>query len=376
MPIERLERVPSRQRPNEFANDGDYLQEWLRRLPDSINALEQSLQLVATTGTSTTSITVGTGTKALTTQAGKAWAVGSFVYLASAASTANLMVGQVTAYNATTGVLSVTVTSTRGSGTFAAWVIGLSAPDLAGVSSYLMSVLGAANAAAFLVAIGAAARGSNGDITALTALGAVPDIVAAAILLATAQSTSSSRGTMALATLAEVQAGADDLKAITPAKLQGGKIVQSTAVATTSGTSVTLTTAIPAWAKRVSLQVVGLSASGTSPIELRLNGETSGYLGAVGAQNNGAVGCENHGSGFKLDSTAPSGAATRHGQIVLTLMGSNTWVIQGALGQSDGTRIAYTGGSKALSAALTSLALTTSSGSETFDAGSVGVMWE
>ncbi|WP_294637586.1 hypothetical protein [uncultured Aquabacterium sp.] len=95
---------------------------------EAANSLEQSLQRVATTGTSTTSLAIGTGSKTLTTQAGKAWVVGAFVYIASSASVANLMFGQITDYNSTTGSLTVNVLSYTGSGTLAAWSIGLSVP--------------------------------------------------------------------------------------------------------------------------------------------------------------------------------------------------------------------------------------------------------
>ncbi|WP_290644145.1 phage tail protein [Aquabacterium sp.] len=74
-------------------------------------------------------MTVGVGSKTLATQAGKAWVVGAFVYLVSAASVSNFMVGQVTAYNTVTGQLTVNVNATAGAGTLASWIIGLSVPQ-------------------------------------------------------------------------------------------------------------------------------------------------------------------------------------------------------------------------------------------------------
>lgn len=179
--IRPLPSAPSRDDPSNFSARADALLGALDGFVDDCNALEQSLQLVATTGTSATSITVSTGAKELTTQVGKAWSVGSFVYLASAASTANLMVGQVTGYNPTTGTLNVAVTSTRGSGTFAAWVIGLSAPDLAGINAAVLTLLSSASVDAMRIAMGAALRGANDDITSLGALATVPTVVATAI---------------------------------------------------------------------------------------------------------------------------------------------------------------------------------------------------
>lgn len=128
MPIEQLDVVPSRYRPTTFTPDMENFLAWMARNVPNYNSLEQSLQLVATTGTSTTSLAIGTGSKTLTTQAGKAWAVGSFVYVVSAASVTSLMIGQVTAYNSVTGSLTVSVVTSSGAGTLASWVVGLSAP--------------------------------------------------------------------------------------------------------------------------------------------------------------------------------------------------------------------------------------------------------
>lgn len=128
MPIRALPQAPNRADPTTFALRADALIAALPGFVDDANALEQSLQLVATTGTSASSLTIGTGSRTLTTQGGKAWSVGSFVYIASAASVSNIMAGQVTAYNTSTGALTVNVQSTAGAGTFASWVIGLSAP--------------------------------------------------------------------------------------------------------------------------------------------------------------------------------------------------------------------------------------------------------
>jgi hypothetical protein len=80
-----------------------------------------------TSGTSTTSLTIGVGTQTFTTQTAKAWVVGQFVTIAGAAP-ANAMNGYISAYNSGTGSMSVVVSTISGSGTFASWTIGLSAP--------------------------------------------------------------------------------------------------------------------------------------------------------------------------------------------------------------------------------------------------------
>lgn len=77
-------------------------------------------------GTSTTSLTIGTGSKVLTTQTGKNFQIGQPVRIAYTTTPSNYMDGQVTAYNSGTGALTVLVGGTPGgSGTYAAWTISL-----------------------------------------------------------------------------------------------------------------------------------------------------------------------------------------------------------------------------------------------------------
>jgi hypothetical protein len=75
-------------------------------------------------GTSTTSVTIGTGTKTFTTQADKYWTTGRFVLIQDEADlTTNWMYGQVTSYSSTT--LEVDVLAVGGSGTINSWVISI-----------------------------------------------------------------------------------------------------------------------------------------------------------------------------------------------------------------------------------------------------------
>ena len=125
-----LPPAPSRTDPTNFSAKADAWVDALDEWTDAANALEQSLQLVATTGTSTSSLPIGTGSKGLTTQTGKAWGVGSWVYIVSSSSITNTMQGQVTAYNSGTGALVVNVSSFTGTGTFSNWTIGLAVPPI------------------------------------------------------------------------------------------------------------------------------------------------------------------------------------------------------------------------------------------------------
>jgi hypothetical protein len=91
----------------------------------SASATAAAASATSLQATSATSITIGTGSKVFTTQAGKLFSIGAWVNIRSGANpTANYMIGQVTGYTGTT--LTVNVTVTAGSGTFADWTIDLS----------------------------------------------------------------------------------------------------------------------------------------------------------------------------------------------------------------------------------------------------------
>ena len=83
--------------------------------------------LVRINGTSATSVLIGTGSKIFTTQAGLAFGIGSEVFVVSTSNVANWMYGSVVAYSGTTLTLSVTLSS--GSGTFADWGLTSAGPQ-------------------------------------------------------------------------------------------------------------------------------------------------------------------------------------------------------------------------------------------------------
>lgn len=98
---------------------------------EDIQALEASIDPEAAIGHSTTSLTVGSGDKTFTMEPDLAFGIGQFVNISdNAAPATNQMRGRITAYNRTTGVTTVRVTETDGSGTIAAWTITLGTPTL------------------------------------------------------------------------------------------------------------------------------------------------------------------------------------------------------------------------------------------------------
>lgn len=76
------------------------------------------------TTTSTTSLTIGTGSTTFTVPSGELWSTGMYVMAVDTGTPTNYMHGQVTSYSGTS--LVVNVTDTGGSGTYATWTITLS----------------------------------------------------------------------------------------------------------------------------------------------------------------------------------------------------------------------------------------------------------
>lgn len=151
-------------------------------------------------------------------------------------------------------------------------------------------------------------------------------------------------------------------------------LVNGTAQASTSGTSIDFT-GIPSWVKRITLMFSGMSTNGSSPFLIQLGDsggvENTGYNGGsayiVGATATAST------AGFYFYSGGAS--ATHNGNLIITLLDGNTWAAVGILYQSS-NNITQTAGSKSLSATLDRVRVTTVGGTDTFDAGSINIMYE
>lgn len=139
-------------------------------------------------------------------------------------------------------------------------------------------------------------------------------------------------------------------------------------------------TSIPSTAKRITVIFSGVSTSGTSGVIIQVGTssgiEATGYLGATtiavsGAANTGTTAI----TGFSVIS-APSAASVIHGTVTLYYVGSNLWVSSSALGLSNAAQAVIGGGSKTLSGTLDRLKITTVTGSDTFDLGSINIIYE
>jgi len=157
---------------------------------------------------------------------------------------------------------------------------------------------------------------------------------------------------------------------------RASSLVSGTAVATTSGTSIDFTS-IPSWVKRITVMFNAVSTTGSSDLTVQLGTSsgvtTSGYRGAA-QRGTGAISDTN---GFNVTSTIASGTLM-NGSITLCLLDATNyiWAQSGVLGHSDGAAVAQSGGSVTLASALTRVRLTTVGGTDTFDAGSINILYE
>ncbi|CAM8627052.1 Intramolecular chaperone auto-processing domain containing protein [Comamonadaceae bacterium] len=127
MTISALPTPPLRSDPANFAARADAFLAALPQFAAEANATAAAMNLNATSDTSASSVAIGLGAKSFQVSAGKSFQGGMYLVIADAAApSVNSMVCQVTSYSGTT--LAVTVLYVRGSGTKAAWVMGLSAP--------------------------------------------------------------------------------------------------------------------------------------------------------------------------------------------------------------------------------------------------------
>lgn len=157
-------------------------------------------------------------------------------------------------------------------------------------------------------------------------------------------------------------------------------LVSGTAQNTTSGTYKDFT-GIPSWVKRITVIYNGVSLSGTANLLVQIGtggvpttsgySSTSSYALASSSGTNGVTST----SGYVMYIAAS--AYIFSGHMVLTNVSGNTWICSGLV--SNLTSVPYTGqmaGLGSTSATLDMVRITTTNGTDTFDAGSVNIMYE
>lgn len=156
------------------------------------------------------------------------------------------------------------------------------------------------------------------------------------------------------------------------------RLVQGTAVATTSGTSVDFTS-IPSWVRRITVVFTSVSTSGTSPVQIQIGDsggvETTDYTGTHTAIiSNNTLNIVSYASGAVLIGVLST--TVRSGSTVITNIDGNQWQFSSIYANDDSGTLGFGSAIKTLSATLNRVRLTTFNGTDTFDAGLVNIIYE
>jgi hypothetical protein len=147
----------------------------------------------------------------------------------------------------------------------------------------------------------------------------------------------------------------------------------------TSGTTVSLSTSIPSWAKKITIIFNGVTQDSTSPLILQIGAGsyiTTGYISTCSVVGT-SVGTVAPTNGFGVN--FPTAASeTLFGSVTLCLQTANTWVESGVtMRQNAGTYATYqSAGVLALSGALDRIQLTTVDGSANFTGGNINIQYQ
>lgn len=150
-------------------------------------------------------------------------------------------------------------------------------------------------------------------------------------------------------------------------------LTSGTAQATTSGTSKDFT-GIPSWVKRITVMFNGVSTNGTSLMQVQLGAgsfTTSGYVSAGWASNT----TTNSSTTGLLLNAVGAAANVQSGALVINQISTNLWVSFGNCVFTGGGATVV-GGTISLGGTLDMLRITTVNGTDTFDAGSVNILYE
>jgi len=150
-----------------------------------------------------------------------------------------------------------------------------------------------------------------------------------------------------------------------------------TAVASTSGTSIDFT-GLPSWIKKITVMMSAVSTNGSSVVMIQLGTsggvQTTSYVGSVWNSNTANAALS---TGFQTLQAAGA-TVTIESTAILTLLNSATglWSASINTGRSDAATVGVTAGSKTLSGTLDRVRITTVNGTDTFDAGTVNILYE
>jgi hypothetical protein len=137
-------------------------------------------------------------------------------------------------------------------------------------------------------------------------------------------------------------------------------------------------TSIPSWVKRITVMFAGVSTSGTSIVQVQLGYsggiETTGYASTVWVWN--TSGAQAAATSGIITANASGATYSRVGNLILTNISGNTWIASGTIGYDTAGGGASMVSTKTTSGTLDRVRITTVNGTDTFDAGSINILYE
>jgi hypothetical protein len=172
--------------------------------------------------------------------------------------------------------------------------------------------------------------------------------------------------------------GTTDTQTLTNKTIQGGAITSGTAVASTSGTSIDFTS-IPSYVKRITVMFNGVSLSGSANPILQIGAGsvvTTGYS-SVSIYSSGAGGSVISATNGYCINNGSNSAEGQTGIATLCLLNSSTGIyVMSYTGKLTSSNNIVASGVLTLSGILDRIRFTTTNGTDTFDAGSINILYE
>lgn len=154
--------------------------------------------------------------------------------------------------------------------------------------------------------------------------------------------------------------------------------IQSDTAKPATGTSVDFLD-IPNWVKRITVMFNSVSTNGTSSPLLQLGSgspSTSNYTAGISVDVNTATNVVAQStSGYLLCTSSNSEGNAISGTVVCTLLNSNIWVASGNIVNASNV-FSSVAGNNVLSGTLDRVRITTVNGTDTFDAGTINILYE
>jgi hypothetical protein len=220
---------------------------------------------------------------------------------------------------------------------------------------------------------------STQTITALTLSGNSKTIVSAATILPANQATTyvyrlSNTSWYPMTNVATNTLTSPTITGAVVSSMASSVLTLGTAQASTSGTSIDFTS-IPSWVKRITVMFNGVSLNGGSNLQVQIGAgsfTTTGYLSAGWTTNTNN---SNSTAGFLMIGGNAS-ANSWSGIATICSFGSNAWTFSSNVSYQAASAISLGSGYVSLGGTLDRVRITAQNGTDTFDAGSINILYE